>query len=137
MKRKTKILLGTLATSAALAVSVYLILRAPAPVTADVSGQATDSSRFDAENAQAMRFLKIRNELERTDRLMTSLVIKGSCAGGRQPTWCADGVSRRPRPVLAVPAFVDRSDDSQAMRAAARRDREAFIEKYAHGRLGK
>lgn len=106
------------------------------PVDTSDSEIETLMREGDAENALAVKRMKIRATMESSERMLLA-TVELQCSGRAQPAWCADGVPvhARYRQVLPMPAMdPERGVAEQIERAKARADAAAFIDRVMSGR---
>lgn len=124
MKRKILIIASAAALSATLAVGAYLLgaKQAAAPSPADATYIESDPAEL-----TAIKTIRARDTLRQADGRMDAIV------GLDYARKHGHLIHSHVRAVLPMPAVdSERFDDARIMRAAARRDADAFIEKYSH-----
>lgn len=122
---KTSLLLGTLALGATLAAATYFIVHTAPNAAASVEPAMYDAA-LDLNAQTTLMTIHARDALAAADADLRYLVARRDDAGRGL-------IHSKHRGVLSIaPMDTERFDDARIMRMAARRDAEAFIERYTH-----
>lgn len=126
MKTRKAVLIGA-AVSAGLALAVGAYLLGAKQAAEAVPVIVAEDVEVDPADLTALKIIRARDTLRAANGSMDAIVgLDYALKHGHL-------IHKGQRPVLPMPAIdSERFDDARIMRAAARRDADAFIEKYSH-----